>query len=262
MTLIGIGYRHALRKWIDEHSDRIECLEITAEHFFDQSGDQLRTLSKQWPLYVHGLGLSLGTPGALDQEILDQFHRVAEDSQAEWVSEHLAFTRSREIDLGHLNPLPRTKQNLNILSEHVRQITEFCGRPLLLENITSYLNPGGDIDEPDFLNRLCEQSGCGLLLDATNLFINSKNHRFDASQWLHEIHPKNIVQLHVIGYDFRNGVYQDHHRTPIQDDLFDLIAGIIDYADVKAIILERDQNLNRTDEIEADLARLKDLVIR
>lgn len=259
-TLVGIGYRHSLRDWIDANPDLIQCLEITAEHFFDQSAEALQQLSEKWPVYVHGLGLSLGTPGPLDPEILKQFQRVAQESCADWISEHIAFSRSNEIDLGHLNPLPRTEKTLAIFSENIQEITQRCGKPMLLENITFFLDPGGEYEEPDFLNRLCEKADCRLLLDATNLFINSKNHSFDARDWLHQIHPENIVQLHVVGYSIKGGVYQDYHNSPIQEDLLELIGDIINYGDVKSVILERDHNLDKINEIETDLKNLNQLL--
>lgn len=102
--LIGVGYRAGLKAWIDANPPEIQCLELTAEHFFDgPAEDQLVSLRARYPLFVHGLGLSLGTPGPPDRDTLNQFCRVVEVADPEWISEHVAFTRSHDVDLGHLN---------------------------------------------------------------------------------------------------------------------------------------------------------------
>lgn len=257
MKLVGIGYRRQLSRWIDARPPEIGCLEITAEHFFDSGKDQLRALACEYPLFVHGLGLSLGTPGPLDQGILDNFARVVEVADPEWISEHVAFTRSSEVDLGHLNPIQPTDQTLEIMSEHALEVSKRCGKRLILENITSHLQLAGDMSEPEFLNRLCQQSGCGVLLDVTNLFINSKNHGFDPRTWLYELDPQNIVQLHVVGYSIRGGRWEDFHAEPIQPDLWDLIHEVLEYTPVQAVIIERDSNFPNPDELAQELRNLE-----
>ena len=184
VPLIGLGYRQPLAEWISTCPPEVHCLEITAEHFFDHGQARLEWLSQNFPLYVHGLGLSLGTPGPLDAKTLDQFAQVVATANPDWISEHVAFTRSAEVDRGHLNPVSPTLHSLQILIDHARALMDRCQKPLILENVTSFLRLSGDLSEPEFLNRLCEQSGCGLLLDVTNLLINARNHKFDELAWL------------------------------------------------------------------------------
>ena len=260
MRRLGIGYRKELQSWLSGSPRQVGNLEITAEHFFDDGHNTLRKLAADYPLFVHGLGLSLGTPGPLCEKTLRRFADVAAAADARWVSEHVAFTRTADVDLGHLNPVPRTQESLDCLVDHARQVAGRCGRPIVLENITSALDVGGEIEETDFLNRLCDGADCGLLLDVTNLFINSKNHAFDPLTWLHEIEPNRIVQLHVVGYSKQRDRYHDHHSAVIQDDLMELIAAVLDYADVQAVTLERDERLDQVDEIVSELSRLEKLI--
>ena len=110
---LGVGYRRELVPWIQRHSENVSCLEITAEHFFESDLEVLKRLSQQYDLFVHGLGLSLGTSGPLDVATLRAFARVAQAADARWVSEHIAFTRTQEVDLGHLNPVAPTKKTRN-----------------------------------------------------------------------------------------------------------------------------------------------------
>jgi len=257
MTLVGVGYRKSLSDWVAKTPLEIECLEITAEHFFDQTERVLKQAVGQYPVFVHGLGLSLATPGRPDQETLENFQRVVEVSQPEWISEHVAFTRTSEVDLGHLNPVPPSAEMLDRIAENALALSTACGKKLILENITSNLKLEGEMDEPEFLNRLCEQANVGLLLDVTNLFVNSKNHGFDPIAWLQQLRPENIVQLHIVGYSRRDNRWFDNHAKPIQDDLLELLSAVVDFADVQAVIVERDEQIPSESEYAAELRKLK-----
>lgn len=253
---IGVGYRKELAGWIGSHPAGVECLEITAEHFFHDGEDRLAQLAKQFPLFVHGLGLSLGTPGPLDSRTLEAFAGVMRAANPEWISEHIAFTRTADVDLGHLNPVPPTREVLGIVSDHAREVSARCGKPIILENITSHVRLTGELSEPDFLNELCARADCGLLLDVTNLFINSRNHGFDPLAWVREIEPRRIVQLHIVGYSRAGERYTDNHSQPIQEELIELARAVVSHAPVKAIILERDEDFAAPAELEKEIAKL------
>lgn len=255
---VGIGYRRQLSAWIDTQPRGVDCLEITAEHFREDAAERLTALGKRYPLFVHGLGLSLGTPGPLDPARLEQFAQVVRLANPAWISEHVAFTRTAEVDLGHLNPVPLTRESLKILADHAREVAGRCGKPMLLENITTHLKLEGELSETDFLNELCSRADCGLLLDVTNLFINSRNHGFDPLAWLHKIEPRRIRQLHLVGYSRQGARYTDSHAQPIQEELIGLAAAVVRYAPVEAIVLERDEDIPETHaELEVEIAKLE-----
>ncbi len=255
--MIGVGYRKELAGWIDSKPRGVECLEITAEHFFQGGEERLAQLAKRFHLFVHGLGLSLGTPGPLDAKILEHFARIVRAANPDWISDHIAFTRTAEADLGHLNPVPPTREVLGTIAGHAREVSARCGKPIILENITSHVRLTGDLSETDFLNELCERADCGLLLDVTNLFINSRNHCFDPLEWLRAIEPRRIVQLHIVGYSRAGNRYTDSHSEPIQEELIELARAVVNYAPVKAIILERDEDFPATPELELEIAKLE-----
>jgi uncharacterized protein (UPF0276 family) len=146
---------------------------------------------------------------------------------------------------------------LKVIASHAREISDRCGKPILLENITSHVWLTGDLSETDFFNKLCERADCGLLLDVTNLFINSRNHDFDAVKWLREIEPRHILQLHIVGYSRTGGRYADSHAAPIQEELIELAQAVVRHAPVKAIILERDEDFPDVAGLEAEVAKLQ-----
>jgi len=256
MRRLGVGYRQALANWIASKPPQINCLEITAEHFFNDT-KKLKTLQRDYDLFVHGLGLSLGTPGPLDQSYLNRFVDICLTAQPLWISEHIAFTRSAEVDLGHLTPFPYTANALANFVDHAQQVKEACQKPLLLENITSHINIASPLSETKFINQLCEKAGCYLLLDVTNLWVNSRNHHYDAVDWLHEIQPEFIKQLHIVGYTERNGLFYDSHANNIQPALYTLTREVIKYSQVDSIIIERDNNFPPLSQITDELAALE-----
>lgn len=257
--MVGVGYRQPLAGWIDSRPAGLDCLEITAEHFSHGGHDRLRQLRNRFALFVHGLGLSLGTPGPLDAERLGNFARVVEAAQPEWISEHVAFTRTAETDLGHLNPIQPTRESARLIADHARAVADRCQRPIILENITSHLRIAGELSEPAFLNAVCERADCGLLLDVTNLFINSRNHGFDALAWLHALDSKRIVQLHLVGFAHHGGRYIDDHAHAVQPELLELAREVIAFAPVRAVILERDTDFPAAETMADELAKLRRL---
>jgi uncharacterized protein (UPF0276 family) len=258
MRLVGIAYRRPLAAWIDTDPPEVGCIEITAEHFFDATDQHIRAIASRRPVFLHGLGMSLGTPGPLDRQTLDRFVRVARAANPQWISEHVAFTRAAEIDLGHLNPVVPNRAALDTIAAHAIELAQACGKPLILENITSHLALAGDLSETEFLNRLCERADCGLLLDVTNLYINARNHGFDPRRWLRELDPSRIVQLHLVGYAHHDGAWHDSHGAPVQDDLLELAQEVVAHApDTKAVIVERDEHFPPPAEMAAELRRLE-----
>jgi len=256
--MVGVGYRFELAPWIESGPAELDCVEITAENFSDSAARRrLGPLAARYPLMVHSLALSLGTPGPLEQDILGSLAEIARQASPLWISEHLGFCRTDEVELGHFNPVCPSRDTLGWLSDHVREVVEACGAPLILENITSELRVKGHLSETEFLNRLCEESGCGLLLDVTNLFVNSRNHGFDASGWLRDIDPERIVQLHVVGYQEREGRWYDTHTQGIQEDLWALIRETLEYATPRAVVIERDDNFPPVQELEGELRALR-----
>jgi hypothetical protein len=146
---------------------------------------------------------------------------------------------------------------LGVLAEHAAEVMERCGRLLLLENITSHIRIRGHLSETDFLNKICERSGCGILLDVTNLFVNARNHGFDPRSWMRDLDPERVVQLHVVGYRYAGGRWHDRHSDGIQEDLWSLIRDAIAWARPRAAIIERDADFPAFDELAAELRALR-----
>lgn len=259
--MVGVGHRRELASWIDTRPPELDCLEVTAEHFFrpDQR-HRLERLQQHYPLMVHSLGLSLGTPGPINREVLASLAEVVAVANPLWISDHVGFCRTDEVDLGHFNPVCPDEETVQQMADHIREVADTCGRPVIVENITSELQIRGTLSETEFLNRLCEAADCGLLFDVTNLLVNSRNHGFDPRAWMRDLEPGRIVQLHVVGYSRSAGHWYDFHGESIQDDLWELIKEALAYANPRAVILERDKDFPPVMELEKELRALRGIV--
>lgn len=256
--LVGIGYRHELRYWINSNPEVIDCLEITAEHFFNPKLElKLKDLSQKYPIIVHGSDLSPGSPGPLDCNYLEKLSHVVSITNPLWVSEYLGFSRTPEVDLGYFNSICPNQESIHFIADHVQTLRDTCNKPVILENISTALRITGTLSETVFLNQLCEQADCGLLLDIASLFVNSQNHNYDPYSWLYDIDPQHIQQLHVAGYNYADKRWFDLHQENIQNDLWELTYAAIEYAPVRAVTIERDANFPAVTELERELKALK-----
>jgi uncharacterized protein (UPF0276 family) len=256
---VGLGYRHPFSAWIDTAPTGIECLELTASHFSNRDFARIEQLAQRYPLMVHALGCSVGTPGPMNADEMHLLTDVIDVAKPLWLSDHLGFVRTPEADLGHFCPLIPNPENVAIVGEHARELSERFGVPVLLENATSHIQVKGPLADTEFINRTCERGGCGLLLDVTNLYVNSRNHGFDPVAWLREIDPEIIKQLHVVGYSQADNLYFDSHNSKIDKPLWELTREVAAYASVETVILERDSNFPPPQELLGELMQLKQM---
>lgn len=243
---VGLGFRPNFRAELFLNRDKVDFLEITADHYIDlnpQKLDELKLLKQHFPLIPHGLSLSLGSAEGLDEVYLEKFATLIEDVQPEWCSDHICFTKAGGVDIGHLSPVPFTKESVNVLLRNIKRVKSVVRTPLILENITyTFRYPNSEMSETEFLSRVLEESDCGLLLDVTNLYINSVNHKFDWRKFLDEIPTERIVQLHFVGGHRHGDLLIDSHSQKTQDEIWEVYREVCARADVKGAILERDEN--------------------
>lgn len=261
---VGLGYRQAFRSTLWEYRESIDFLEVIADHFFDASYDQqieLDLLKRHFRLVPHGLALSLGSAEGIDRDYLQRFASLVDCLAPPWCSDHIAFTRANGIDIGHLVPLPKTRATLRVLRDNLKRVQDRIQVPLILENITESLRyPEDEYDDAEFLAEICDQNDVGLLLDVTNLYINSVNYRFDPLRVLHRLPPDRIIQLHFVGGHVENGVWVDCHGQATQGEIWDLLKEVVQYSSVRGVLLERDENIPPFQEIVEELVRARTIL--
>jgi uncharacterized protein (UPF0276 family) len=240
----GLGYRRQLHDAAFDHRSAIDWLELITEQFLpltSESRTELALLSTSFPCIPHGLELSIGSSGPLDEHYLRQVCAIADAVDAPWLSDHLCFTEGDGVRLGQLTPLPWTSEIADKIADKARYVQEQAGRPFLLENITNGFRLGGDMTEAQFISRVLERSGCYLLLDVNNLYTNSVNFHFDPYRFLEEIPLDRVVQMHIAGGHWEDDILEDGHDAPVPEPVWNLAEYVIGQADVRGVLLERDE---------------------
>ncbi|MBV8534092.1 MAG: DUF692 domain-containing protein, partial [Alphaproteobacteria bacterium] len=222
---------------------------------------RMSALSERRPLVAHGIGLSLGSAMPLDGRYIERVAQCLSDIRASYYSEHLAFTRAPEINSDELLPVPRTAEAASYVIENIRFLLSFLPVPFYLENISYYFEyPDSDISEPDFLNRICGETGSGILLDVENVHANALNHGLDPRRFIDALDPGLVKAIHIAGGEWRRGVFVDTHGASPPLGALDVLGHALDRFDPAVVIVERDTNLGQGDELMADIRQVRTVV--
>lgn len=257
----GLGYRPPFRADLFANRSRVDFLEIIADHYFDAPNEKLAELDllrAHFPIVAHGLDLSIGSAEGIDSAYLEKFARLIERIDPPWWSEHLCFTRAGGVDIGHLAALPYTQEAIEIVARNVDTVRKRIRAPLLLENITTVVRvPGAEMDEPEFLTRTLDATGCGWLCDVANLYTNAVNQQVDIDATFERWPWDRLVQIHYAGGRWQEGVLIDSHDSATSEAVWALYDRIVARAPVKGVILERDERLPIFSELLDEVARAR-----
>jgi uncharacterized protein (UPF0276 family) len=211
----------------------------------------------------HGIRLSLGGAEHPDARRLEHLASVAERVCAPLVSEHIAFVRAHGHESGHLLPVPRTRESLQIMAENVAIAQRALPVPLALEHVAALVEwPDAEMDEATFVSELLERTGALLLLDLSNLFANAHNHGYDALEALTRFPLERIAYVHVGGGVFRDGVYHDTHADAVVPGVLAMVEELHALADAPGVLLERDDAFPPQDQLLAELRAIDEAARR
>jgi uncharacterized protein (UPF0276 family) len=258
---VGIGFREPFRSELFFNQDKVDFLEIVAEHYLDVTQSQqqeLELLMAHFPIVPHAINLSIGSAEGIDEDYLQKLAKLINKINPPWWSEHLSFTRARGVEIGHLSPLPYTPEAVDVVCQNIEQIKRYIDVPLILENITYLLTiPGAQMTEAQFIGEVAERCDCGLLLDVTNLYTNSVNHDYDANQFLDQLPLERVIQLHFTGGFWHDGVLIDSHSHSTPSEVWRLMLEVLKRVTPKGMILERDENIPPFAELVGELAQAR-----
>ena len=241
-----MGLRSTYYQAILEQQPAIDWFEIVSENYLVAGGKALYFLDaigEQYPLVMHGVSLSIGGPHELDRDYLRQLKQLAARVRPAWISDHLCWSRGNAHQLHDLLPLPYTEESLQHVAARVRQVQDVIERPLVLENVSSYLRCADDqFSEWQFLSALCELSGCELLLDVNNVYVSARNHGFDAWTFISSLPKQRIRQLHLAGHSDYGSYLIDTHDQPVSDPVWQLYKRTLQQLGPVSTLLERDDH--------------------
>lgn len=243
----GIGLRAPHYQALLDQKPAIGWLEAHAENYFGDGGQPLyylERLREHYPLSLHGVGLSPGSTDPLNTTHLKKLKRVCDRFQPALVSEHLCWNAINGTHLNDLLPLPYTEEALAHVSERITQIQDHLGRQILIENLSSYLQfKHSTIPEWEFLNEVANGSGCGILLDVNNIYVNARNHDFNAHAYLNAVDTKHVQEIHLAGFDEREQILIDTHGKRVDAAVWDLYRKTIDRFGPTPTLIEWDTDI-------------------
>lgn len=253
----GLGLRSTYYQAILEQRPAIDWFEIVSENYLVAGGKALYFLDaigEQYPLVMHGVSLSIGGPHELDRDYLRQLKHLAARVQPAWISDHLCWSQGNAHRLHDLLPLPYTEESLQHVAARVRQVQDVIERPLVLENVSSYLRCADDqFSEWQFLAALSELSGCELLLDVNNVYVSARNHGFDAWTFISSLPKQRIRQLHLAGHSDYGSYLIDTHDQPVSDPVWQLYQRTLQHLGPVSTLLERDDHFPDLDVLLDEL---------
>lgn len=209
-----------------KNTPKIDWLEIISENFMGVGGRPRRHIEKiraDYPMATHGVGLGIAGLDPLNERYLKLLKELVDWLEPAMVTDHLCWTSWKGQHSYDLLPFPLNEESLNHICERVHQVQDFLQRPMLLENPSMYIDfRASDMHEPDFLNILCERTGCGILLDLNNCMVNSKNLGWDPDFYLERLKPEYVGQFHLAGHSVSPDICIDTHDQPVPDEVWNL----------------------------------------
>jgi uncharacterized protein len=226
----GIGLRAAHHQAVVDTLPDVGWFEAHSENYFAEGGSQpefLARVREHYPLSLHGVGLSLGSTDALDQAHLAHLKRIVDRFRPALVSEHISWGSIGDRHFNDLLPMPYTEEALMHIARRVRQVQDVLGRQILLENVSSYLEfTGSEMKEWQFVSELAAESESAILLDLNNVYVASRNHGFDARDYVSRMPRRAVGEIHLAGHS-RNRyggreILIDTHSTHVCTEVWEL----------------------------------------
>ena len=261
----GIGLRPQHHAEFLERRPALGWVEVHSENFFARGGmqrDILADVCTHYPLSLHGVGLSIGSTDPLNTTHLAELARLVRDCKPLLVSEHLAWGSVDGRYMNDLLPLPYTAEALRHMAARVGQVQDFLGRQILIENVSSYLQfNGSEMAEWEFLAALATESGCGILLDVNNLYVNAVNHGFDPCEYLKFLPPRAVQEIHLGGHSVeRLGTRElllDTHSAPACSAVWQLYGAALERFGPVRTLIEWDAQLPALDVLVAEARKIE-----
>jgi uncharacterized protein (UPF0276 family) len=262
----GVGLRREHFERVLSAPTRIDWFEVISENFMADGGrpvDVLDRVRARYPIVLHGVSLSIGSTDPLNRPYLDRLAELARRTEPAWVSDHLCWAGFGGHFAHDLLPLPYTEEALQHVVARVDQVQERLGRPIALENVSSYVTfRQSSMPEWEFLAEIARRSGCGILLDVNNIYVSSRNHGFDPRAYVQGIPKEAVWQFHLAGHSDKGKYLLDTHDHPVPDPVWDLYALAVERFGPVSALVEWDDQIPDFERLEAESLRAREIEAR
>jgi len=266
--LAGTSFKHEHLAAIRENGLQDGFFEVHAENYMGAGGPPHRTLSalrERYPISLHGVCMSIGGPDELDAGHLARFAELVARYEPALVSEHLAWSSHGGTFFNDLLPLPYTKATLDTVCEHIDQVQEAIGRPMLLENPSTYVAfASSTMSETEFIRAVAQRTGCGLLLDVNNVFVSATNHGYSAHAYLADFPLERVGEIHLAGHSEQHDdehalLLIDSHDRAVSDAVWALYRDVIVRTGPIPTLIEWDSQLPAWSELRTQALMAREI---
>lgn len=258
---LGVGLRATHFSYILEHWPAVDWFEAISENFMDSQGRPryvLDQIAERYPIVLHGVSLSIGSGDPLNVEYLRKLKKLADETGARWVSDHLCWTGVAGRNTHDLLPIPLNEESLRHVVGRVRAVQEILERPLVLENPSTYVTfADSTMSDWDFLTRMAEEADCGLLLDVNNVYVSSTNHDWDAAEYVRGVPHRRVVQFHLAGHTNCGTHLIDTHDGEVIDPVWALYRLAHELTGGASTLLEWDAKIPEFPVVHAEVLKAR-----
>ncbi|MEP3476324.1 MAG: DUF692 domain-containing protein [Hyphomicrobiales bacterium] len=243
----GLGFRMPHFADIMKRRDEVPWIELLLDNWLCEDGivaDRLERLINTFPITFHGVGLSIASSSPVDEDYLQQVKNLLDKSDALVYSEHLSFSRTGSQFIPDLLPFPFTSKTLEHVANKIDFVQSFLNRQMLIENVSAYIDfPNNDFSEEDFITDLVKRTGCGLLLDVNNMYVNQVNLGRDAEKALKHLPLDAVQEVHLGGHEAGEGFLIDAHNNKVCPEVWDIYQRTINLTGPVASLIEWDNDI-------------------
>jgi uncharacterized protein (UPF0276 family) len=261
---IGLGFRRDLAEDILTLDAPLpEFVELAPENWMGIGGywrKQLHRVAEKYPISAHGLSLSIGSPDKLDIVFIQKIKSFLDEFNIGLYSEHLSYSKCDNAHLYDLLPIPFREDAVKHIVQRIQQVQDILERQLVLENVSYYTPVAAEMNEEEFISTIVRDSGCGLLLDINNVYVNSFNHNYDAKQFLHAMPLDQVKYIHMAGHTkVSDDLIIDTHANQVIPPVFELFEYATSLIEPVPVLLERDFNFPEFNELKTEMDVLKQI---
>jgi len=261
----GIGFRKDFaNEFLEKKLLQPSFIEVAPENWMGIGGywkKIFKQVAEQYPVTLHGLSLSIGSADELDWNFLRQLKSFIKEYDVKVYSEHLSFSKCDNAHLYDLLPIPFRKEAVKHIVQKTKQVQDFLEMPLVLEVVSYYTAIAAEMEEHDFINAIADESGCQLLLDVNNVYVNAFNHQYDAYAFITKLRLDKVAYIHMAGHEQVSAdLIIDTHGQPIIDPVYDLFEYTVQkMPHTVPVLLERDFNIPEMGEMLFELNKLENI---